>query len=99
MNESLKNCVRDSFLVFRKIIINRIDLLEELNEIFSRFKDDQDDDFINLNRLTEVLQAFGRNPSLRDAEERINQLEIAGKKKSFSYDKLRRQLTVTDSVH
>ncbi len=68
------------FLVFRKIIINRIDFLEELNEIFSRFKDDQDDDFINLNRLTEVLQAFGRNPSLRDSEIRINELEAAGKR-------------------
>ncbi len=52
----------------------------KFNEIFSRFKDDQDVDFINVNRLTEVLQAFGRNPSLRDSEDRINELEMAGKK-------------------
>ncbi len=51
-----------------------------MNDIFSRFKDDLDVDFINVNRLTEVLQAFGRNPSLRDSEERMNELEMAGKK-------------------
>jgi calmodulin len=53
--------------------------MQELNELFSRFKADPNDDFINVNRLTEVLQAFGRNPSLRDSEERINELEMADK--------------------
>ncbi|CAF3603394.1 unnamed protein product [Rotaria sp. Silwood1] len=47
----------------------------ELHEVFSRFKDDPNDDFININRLTQVLQALGRNPSLKDSEQRINELE------------------------
>ncbi|CAF0746357.1 unnamed protein product [Rotaria sordida] len=51
----------------------------ELNAIFSRFKDDPNEDFINVNRLTQVLQAFGRNPSLKDSEQRINELEAAEK--------------------
>jgi hypothetical protein len=51
-----------------------------LNEIFSKFKDDPTVDFVNVNRLTQVLQAFGRNPSLRDSEIRINELEAAGKR-------------------
>jgi len=59
---------------------NKLATCTSLNEIFSRFKDDPDVDFINVNRLTEVLQAFGRNPSLRDSEERMNELEMAGKK-------------------
>ncbi|CAF2022916.1 unnamed protein product [Rotaria magnacalcarata] len=53
--------------------------LSELNDLFSRFKDDSANDYINVNRLTEVLQAFGRNPSLRDSEQRMNELEAAGK--------------------
>lgn len=52
--------------------------LVELNEIFSRFKDDPTSDFINVNRLAEVLQAFGRNPSYQDAAQRISELEAAG---------------------
>ncbi|CAF3559118.1 unnamed protein product [Rotaria sp. Silwood1] len=51
----------------------------ELHEVFSRFKDDPNDDFININRLTQVLQALGRNPSLKDSEQRINELEADGK--------------------
>ncbi len=51
-----------------------------MNEIFSKFKDDPDDDFIHVDRLTEAMRAFGRNPSLRDSEERINELQLAGKK-------------------
>jgi calmodulin len=77
MIKSIKRCVRKSC---DNIHTNKFDLLEELNELFSRFKADPNDDFINVNRLTEVLQAFGRNPSLRDSEERINELEMAGKK-------------------
>ncbi|CAF2565825.1 unnamed protein product [Rotaria sp. Silwood2] len=50
-----------------------------LNEVFSRFKDDPNDDFININRLTQILQALGRNPSLKDSEQRINELEATGK--------------------
>ncbi|CAM4787361.1 unnamed protein product [Rotaria magnacalcarata] len=53
--------------------------LSELNDLFSRFKDDSANDYINVNRLTEVLQAFGRNPSLRDSEQRMNELEAGGK--------------------
>lgn len=53
--------------------------LQELNELFSRFKDDPDADYINVYRLTEVLQAFGRNPSLKDSEERIQDFENEGK--------------------
>jgi Ca2+-binding EF-hand superfamily protein len=51
-----------------------------LNEIFSKFKDYPDQDFIHVDRLTEVMRAFGRNPSLRDSEERINEFQLAGKK-------------------
>ncbi|CAF4814204.1 unnamed protein product [Rotaria socialis] len=57
--------------------------LSELNDLFSRFKDDSANDYINVNRLTEVLQAFGRNPSLRDSEQRMNELEAAGRKHSY----------------
>ena len=49
-----------------------------MHDVFSRFKDDQDNDYINANRLTEVLQAFGRNPSQRDSEQRITELEMSG---------------------
>lgn len=92
MNKSIKKCVRN---FNKKIIIINI-FLEELNELFSRFKDDPDADFINVNRLTEVLQAFGRNPSLKDSEERIIELETAGKQPSMSFSKF---CTRTDSVH
>lgn len=51
----------------------------EFNDLFSRFKDDPEHDYINVNRLTEILQAFGRNPAIRDAEQRINQLAADGK--------------------
>ncbi len=77
----IKTCVRTIFDVQKED--NRIDSLVKFNEIFSRFKDDPDVDFINVNRLTEVLQAFGRNPSLRDSEERINDLEMAGENFDF----------------
>lgn len=55
----------------------------ELNDLFSRFKDDPDQDFVNVNRLTEILQAFGRNPSFRDSEQRIAEFEAMGKKISI----------------
>jgi Ca2+-binding EF-hand superfamily protein len=74
-------------------ITKTFDLLEEVNELFSRFKNDPDDDFINVNRLTEVLQAFGRNPSLRDSEARINELEMDGK-----HDFLHRLLCIDISL-
>jgi hypothetical protein len=65
------------------MIINQCEFLflGELNEIFSRFKDDPEADFININSLTSVLQAFGRNPSLRDSEQRIIELEEVGKQR------------------
>lgn len=53
--------------------------VEAFNELFSRFKDDSDADYISTSRLTVVLQAFGRNPSQKDAEERIRDLENEGK--------------------
>ncbi|CAF0914558.1 unnamed protein product [Adineta steineri] len=53
--------------------------MQDFNEIFSRFKDDPDVNSINVNHLTEILQAFGRNPSLKDSQERVNELELVGK--------------------
>lgn len=55
--------------------------IEAYIDVFSRFKNDPDDDFIDVNRLTLVLQAFGRNPSMRDAELRIQELQASGKSK------------------
>lgn len=70
-------------IIFKIPIINIF--LAELNDLFSKFKDDPDVDFINVNRLTEVLQAFGRNPSLKDSEERIIELETAGKQRHIVF--------------
>ncbi|CAF1336674.1 unnamed protein product [Adineta ricciae] len=55
------------------------DEMYELNEIFSKFKDDPREDCIRVKHLTEVIQALGRNPSMKDAEERIDELEAIGK--------------------
>ena len=65
--------------------MERIRLLDELNEIFSKFKDDPHEDCVRVKRLTEVIQALGRNPSMKDAEERIDELEAIG---NFSNQKL-----------
>ena len=55
--------------------------LEAFVEIFSRFKTQPDDEFVDVQRLMHVLQAFGRNPSLKDSQTRIQELEAAGKRK------------------
>ncbi|UJR31910.1 hypothetical protein I4U23_019384 [Adineta vaga] len=52
---------------------------QQMLEIFSKFKDDPYADCIRVSRLTEVIQAFGRNPSMKDAKERIEELEEIGK--------------------
>lgn len=50
-----------------------------MNEIFSKYKDSSEVDTIHINRLLEVLQACGKNPSQKDCQKRINQLEADGK--------------------
>jgi Ca2+-binding EF-hand superfamily protein len=50
-----------------------------MNELFSKYKDSPELDTIHINRLLEVLQAFGKNPSQSDCEKRINELEADGK--------------------
>jgi calmodulin len=54
--------------------------IEQLNELFSKFKDNPDVDTIHVSRLLETLQAFGRNPSQIDCDTRITELEADGKK-------------------
>ncbi|CAF1261932.1 unnamed protein product [Adineta steineri] len=51
------------------------EVLQQMNELFSRYKDESDLDTIHINRLLEVLQAFGRNPSQSDCDKRIHELE------------------------
>jgi hypothetical protein len=51
-----------------------------MNELFSRYKDNSQVETIHINRLLEVLQAFGRNPSQQDCERRIHELEDDGKR-------------------
>ena len=51
-----------------------------MNELFSRYKDNPEVETIHINRLLEVLQAFGRNPSQIDCQRRIDELEADGKK-------------------
>ncbi|CAF1188664.1 unnamed protein product [Rotaria sordida] len=46
-----------------------------MNELFSKFKDNPELDTIHVNRLLEVLQVFGRNPSQIDCNRRIRELE------------------------
>lgn len=48
-------------------------------QLFSKYKDSPELDTIHINRLLEVLQAFGKNPSQTDCERRINELEGDGK--------------------
>jgi len=52
---------------------------EKMNELFSKYKDDPELETIHISRLLEVLQAFGKNPSQADCEERIHELEGAGR--------------------
>jgi hypothetical protein len=54
---------------------------EQMNELFSKYKDDPENDTIHVRRLSEVLQAFGKNPSQKDCEQRISELEENGKRK------------------
>ena len=75
--------MRKRLFIYTEIMKNGFYLLEELNEIFSKFTDDPNLGFINVDRLTDVVRAFGRNPTLRDSAERINELELAGKKIVF----------------
>ncbi len=52
---------------------------DKMNELFSKYKDDPEVETIHISRLLEALQAFGKNPSQADCEERIHELEGAGK--------------------
>ncbi|CAF3620427.1 unnamed protein product, partial [Rotaria sp. Silwood2] len=45
------------------------------NGLFSKFKDNPELDTIHANRLLEVLQTFGKNPSQMDCNRRIQALE------------------------
>lgn len=45
-----------------------------MNELFSRYKDHANRQTVHLNRLLEVLQAFGRNPSGADCRRRMHEL-------------------------
>lgn len=51
-------------------------LLKTDEELFSKYKDDPELNTIHVNRLLEVLQAFGKNPSQKDCQQRINELEL-----------------------
>lgn len=50
-----------------------------MNELFSRFKENPELHTIHISRLLEVLQVFGRNPSISDCNRRIQLLEEDGK--------------------
>lgn len=50
-----------------------------MNELFSKYKDNPELDTIHIDRLLEVLQACGKNPSKKDCQRRINELESEGK--------------------
>jgi Ca2+-binding EF-hand superfamily protein len=45
-----------------------------MNELFSKYKDKPELETIHVRRLFEVLQAFGKNPSKKDCQQRIGQL-------------------------
>ncbi|CAF4633871.1 unnamed protein product, partial [Rotaria sp. Silwood2] len=49
--------------------------LQLKNGLFSKFKDNPELDTIHANRLLEVLQTFGKNPSQMDCNRRIQALE------------------------
>ncbi|CAF3664561.1 unnamed protein product [Rotaria sp. Silwood1] len=49
--------------------------LQLINELFSKYKDSPELDTIHINRLLEILQACGRNPSQTDCNRRIQALE------------------------
>ncbi|UJR14809.1 hypothetical protein I4U23_001796 [Adineta vaga] len=51
------------------------DAFRVMYDLFAQFKDNSDLTTIHINRLMEVLQAFGRNPSRTDCEKRIHELE------------------------
>ena len=49
-----------------------------MNELFSKYKDSPELHTVHVNRLLELLQAFGRNPSETECNARINELERNG---------------------
>jgi Ca2+-binding EF-hand superfamily protein len=46
-----------------------------MNELFSKYKDNSELETIHVRRLLEALQAFGKNPSQKDCQHRIIQLQ------------------------
>jgi Ca2+-binding EF-hand superfamily protein len=77
MDEGLRMCF---FSINQFILIRPFLFKEQMNELFSRYKDNSQVETIHINRLLEVLQAFGRNPSQQDCERRIHELEDDGKR-------------------
>ncbi|CAF1104507.1 unnamed protein product [Rotaria magnacalcarata] len=49
--------------------------LQHMNELFSKFKDNSELDTVHTNRLLQVLQVFGKNPSQMECNKRVEALK------------------------
>jgi Ca2+-binding EF-hand superfamily protein len=47
----------------------------QMNELFSKYKDNPELETIHVRHLLEVLQALGKNPSQKDCQRRIDELQ------------------------